>query len=106
MDEVRPDRLSQGDGLPVDAVPDIPVQPPLGHHIDRAAEQVLQVLDEGDMVEETSSRFTFDEEIDVALRGLLAPDGRAEEPDRTGAVTPAIRRISSRFSSTSAYRLI
>jgi len=57
----------------VDAVPDTPVQPPLGHHIDRAAEQVLQVLDEGDMVEEISSRFTFDEEIDVARRGLLTP---------------------------------
>lgn len=70
----------------MDTVPDIPVQSSLGYDIDLAAEQILQVLDEGNVVKEISSRFKFDEQIDVALRGLLTPDSRAEETDRTGTM--------------------
>lgn len=78
---------SQRNGIRRDAVPDIPVQSSLGHHVDLAAEQVFLVLSKSNVVEETPPRLELDEEVEVALRGLLVPGHRPKDPDPAGAVS-------------------
>jgi len=86
MDEVEPVNRSQWHGLPADAISDVPVQSLLGNHVNPAAEQILQVLGERDMVEEAPPRLELDGEVEVACWSLLAPCHRTEDPDRAGAV--------------------
>jgi hypothetical protein len=46
----------------------------------RPDQQVLQLLDQSSVVEQPTSRFKLHQQIHVALRSILAPHNRAENP--------------------------
>ena len=53
----------------------------------RFSEDGAELVDEVDLVEERSSGFELDEEVDVARwRGVASSDG-TDDPDRLGTVT-------------------
>lgn len=57
-----------------------------GDHVDGAPQKVLQVLLDGDDIQQASIGFEIDEEVEIAVGSLLAPSPRAEHPHRMRAV--------------------
>ena len=58
------------------------------------SKQLLEVLFEGDHVEQGASRFDVDEEIDVAVRSSISSGHRPEHVDISGAM--ARRQLKNR----------
>ena len=59
----------------------------VGEHFDSTFEQLGEILFEADHVEERSSGFDVDENVDVAVRPIVAARDRPEHADITDAVT-------------------
>jgi hypothetical protein len=65
----------------------IRAQTAIGQYIHASAEKLLNVLLEGDDIEQRSARLNVDEEIDVAVFMVITARDRAEHPDMANAVT-------------------
>jgi hypothetical protein len=72
--------FSRGHRLAEYPVPDAGLEPPLGHHVHRTAEQPFQLVLEAAELEEASPRLHVDQEIEVALLVGLPARGGAEDP--------------------------
>lgn len=89
---------SQIDGLGED--PSVSILQPSGRdHVDREAEQFLQLRRQPDEVEERALSVEVDQQIDVAARAFLAAGDRPEETDASAVVARHGRsnRISLRL---------
>ena len=79
------------------------MQPVLGHDIDVPAEELLEILGQGHLVEQTASGLEVHQEVEVTLRTSLAPSERAEERTSRAPCRAASRRTAARISSVSGW---
>ena len=89
---------SQRAGLAQDPTSEQPGQPALGHDIDVSAEQVLEVLGQGHLVEQAATGLEVNEEVEVAV-GPASP--RAKEPNTRRTRAPC-RDTSRRTAASSS----
>lgn len=77
---------SQGGGVPLDGGADVGLQPVVGNEVDRSSEDLLELVLQSGQPDETQASIQVHEEIDVALRPVVAAGGAAEQAEVGDAV--------------------
>ena len=77
----RADRFSQGDGIRLDIGPEVGTEAAGQHEIDFSVQQGFDFLGEGEVVAEAAILRKVDQQIDIAVRTLLAAGDGAEQAE-------------------------
>src|SRR5947207_9271387 len=83
----KPDRPSQRCGFGENPLLQIRAETALGQDVDSSSEQFLEILLKRDHVQKCSAGFNIHEQIEVAVRAIVAAEDRAKHTDVAGTVT-------------------